>query len=144
MDINELIKISEDYQIPKNLLKMVIEKSMYNSLEHIYGKDKEYLINMGKLTFKIIEENQIEEISFKDIIGQMIHYLRPYLTNYLHDLNPEKFTLKVNIEEEIQEIQEFLREFYQEENDNDYDPYEGFQWGGLTGEEAYIGFWNKD
>jgi hypothetical protein len=27
---------------------------------------------------------------------------------------------------------------------NDYDPYENFHWGGLHGEEAYIGYWNTD
>jgi len=26
--------------------------------------------------------------------------------------------------------------------DSDYDPYENFYWGGLCGEEAYIGYWN--
>lgn len=26
--------------------------------------------------------------------------------------------------------------------DSFYDPYEDFQWGGLSGEEAYIGYWN--
>lgn len=25
-----------------------------------------------------------------------------------------------------------------------YDPYEDFEWGGLSGEEAYIGYWNTD
>lgn len=29
-------------------------------------------------------------------------------------------------------------------NDDFYDPYEDNYWGGLTGEEAYIGFWNTD
>jgi hypothetical protein len=28
--------------------------------------------------------------------------------------------------------------------DTDYDPYENFHWGGLSGEEAYIGYWNTD
>jgi len=30
------------------------------------------------------------------------------------------------------------------ENGNDFDPYKNFHWGGLHGEEAYIGYWNTD
>jgi hypothetical protein len=30
----------------------------------------------------------------------------------------------------------------QRSHDSYYDPYENFHWGGLSGEEAYIGYWN--
>jgi hypothetical protein len=28
--------------------------------------------------------------------------------------------------------------------DNYIDPYENFHWGGLSGEEAFIGYWNTE
>jgi hypothetical protein len=29
-------------------------------------------------------------------------------------------------------------------DDSNYDPYENFRWGGLSGEEAFVGYWNTD
>ncbi len=37
----------------------------------------------------------------------------------------------------------FKREDYLH-RESSYDPYENFSWGGLTGEEAYIGYWNTE
>jgi hypothetical protein len=40
-------------------------------------------------------------------------------------------------------IEYVLRRDFGIEPDNDScDPYENFSWGGLTGEEAFIGYWN--
>jgi hypothetical protein len=34
------------------------------------------------------------------------------------------------------------RDFGIEPDSDSYDPYENFSWGGLTGEEAFIAYWN--
>jgi len=39
------------------------------------------------------------------------------------------------------------RRFYNDldiDYESSYDPYENFQWGGLSGEEAHTGYWNTD
>lgn len=47
------------------------------------------------------------------------------------------------IDDEYSELNELEIE-NDSERDNDIDPYEDFHWGGLSGEEAYIGYWNTD
>lgn len=48
---------------------------------------------------------------------------------------------KINIETEDENIKASIDK---SDSEDSHDPYENFEWGGLRGEEAYIGYWNTD
>ena len=81
---------------------------------------------------------------------------------YSQVLPMEEINLHFEIQESMEIISNYIINFeganacdcpkgYNEEDDdpnenriNERDPYENFHWGGLSGEEAYIGYWNTD
>jgi hypothetical protein len=131
-EFNDWLRIKFTYEKAKidnakNLTKnLTYGKKVGNTIVGITVSDDEnnrilnaleYLIKIGfyNTEKKAFIENIIK--SEKSITSKISQ-----LKNYLH----EKSKQRTNVRE------------------SHHDPYEGFEWGGLSGEEDYIGFWNTD
>jgi hypothetical protein len=53
-------------------------------------------------------------------------------------------TTKTSINHKDIDLEDYDDDFSGESSRSSHDPYEDFSWGGLHGEEAYIGYWNTD
>lgn len=121
----EKAKIDNAKNLTKNL---TYGKKVGNTIVGITVSDEEnkrilnalqYLINIGYYNSK--KKSFIQKIIDSDnSLSSKISELKSYL-----------------LEESNKRVRTQTRE-------SSYDPYENFEWGGLSGEEAYIGYWNTD
>lgn len=87
-----------------------------------------------------VENREIEDaLEFFKELKEEKRLEEEYIKKYGKE--PEARTPDGNINKKY--IEYVLRRDFGIEPDNDnHDPYENFSWGGLTGEEAFIAYWN--
>lgn len=119
-----------------------------------------------RICFRCNHCNEKGDITVKD--SDFLFKLNESIKVWLFELNfaCKKCNEEINFHFEIQESSDAISNYiinfqganvcdcpkgYNEEDDdptenrtNERDPYENFHWGGLSGEEAYIGYWNTD
>tara|TARA_R110002111_G_scaffold86166_1_gene135040 strand:- start:423 stop:953 length:531 start_codon:yes stop_codon:yes gene_type:complete len=91
------------------------------------------------------------ETHCKRILNAIIHLTN---TGYYNSEN-KSFILEVinsdySINEKVSKINQYILKKQEEKKpkrivrESSHDPYEGFEWGGLSGEEAHTAYWNCD
>lgn len=127
--------------------KFSIDKKIKLKMNHI----TEYGVNLDlKFEFQSNEKEEYNDLfntylKIEEDINQLKNKMNRYYSLELDEINillKFKYGILYNIQNEIK--------FYRKhENRNEkkirsFDPYENVSWGGLSGEEAYIGQWNCD
>jgi hypothetical protein len=116
---------------PETPLKINISEELRSSFSEIWD---------GAL--EEVENKKIEEtVKFINELKEEEHLKKEYIKKYGKE--PEARTLDGKVNKKY--IEYVLRRDFGIEPDADYhDSYENFSWGGLTGEEAFIAYWNCD
>ncbi len=137
-------------RIEINESKTTIKPLFYNSVDPIDNLSGErilnslsYLINVGlfgsqkEILLKIISSDKsvTEKISILKLSKSFSEPKTPSI-----NFNP----IESSISPEDFDLDDFEDEIKRENRRSRCDPYEDFSWGGLDGEEAYIGYWNTD
>jgi len=143
--MKELVeKLAQENNVSENIIKMIIKESVINSVTKFYGADKSYTFEIETNILSIIEKDEVRHIKLSEIgydilqRRKIILLIRSNMTKLLSEFNPTKnsYTSK-NESLEIDEKEKFTYE-------SNYDPSDNFRWGGLSGEEAYVAYWNCD
>lgn len=109
-------------------LKEIPSIESYN-IEHCERIINSYLFLIGKSTYPTKDAEKLTEIinSEKSLFDKI---------SLLKSFCPYIETAKIKSKQSYSHSDE--------DYESSYDPYENFHWGGLSGEEAYIGYWNTD
>ena len=129
--------LANESKLSETTVEMVVKEAIRSLVAEIQGSDKNYLVDLNSLEITIIEKGQVSKIGLKDIGGRLFALkLRSKIIELMNELSPVKSNEKKENLEEInsQKITSI----------SERDLYENFRWGGLSGEEAYIGYWNID
>lgn len=110
-------------------LKEISNIESYN-IEHCERIVNSYLFLIKKSKYPTKDAETLSEIinSEKSLLGKI---------SLLKNFRPYTETNKIKTKQSYSN--DFDRDY-----ESSYDPYENFHWGGLSGEEAYIGYWNTD
>ena len=117
--------------------------------------DRIEILNAKNLIAPINQFNSkpLEDIECERIINAFTFLLKRLVFNtekaqYISEIlksektNAEKISL-LKKSSQYDKREKIKRENYSL-RESSYDPYENFNWGGLTGEEAYVGYWNTE
>lgn len=114
---------------PETPLENKVSEELHGSFDEIWDEALEEVENRKieeaiKFIKELKEEERLEE-----------EYIKKY------GKEPEARTPDGKVNKKF--VEYVLRRDFGIEPDADYhDPYENFSWGGLTGEEAFIAYWN--
>lgn len=136
----DCIEINESKSIIKTLycnsvvqIDILLGERILNSLIHLikngfYGQHKESLLKIISSDISILDKINLLKLS-KPFSEQETPSIKTKDTSKI----PEDIDLDDSDEDTKHELRISRN-----------DPYEGFRWGGLEGEEAYAGYWNTD
>ncbi|MFN5024387.1 MAG: hypothetical protein ACK5HJ_01420 [Bacteroidota bacterium] len=113
----------------------LLGERILNSLNHLinlglFGSQKEILLKIISSDKSVTEKISLLKLS-KPFSEPKIPAIRTNTSE--SSLTPEDI-----------DFDDFEDEIKRENRRSTYDPYEDFSWGGLHGEEAFIGYWNTD
>lgn len=130
-------RLAMESKVSENTVEMVVKEAIRSTVAELKGADKNYLVDLNSLEITIIDKGQVSKTSLKNIGGRKFALtLRSKIIELMNEISPVKSNKKVNNLEDYDS---------QKVSDNsERDPYENFRWGGLSGEEAYIGYLNTD
>jgi hypothetical protein len=143
--MEELVgELAKENKVSDDIVKMIIKKAVVNSVSKFYGTDKSYTFELETSIVTIIENNEIKKIKLSEIgidksqRARIILLMRSNMIKLLSEFNPIKNS-KTSKNEDLESDDN--AEFNYESN---YDSSDNFKWGGLSGEEAYVAYWNCD
>lgn len=145
LDFKEIQFLTEKYQIDKALKKEVERKKsrFFFDIDEGFSftstekKELPELLSQYVKNQKDITELKRKEKRFWALEAEEIKLLLKSKFQRLHEIQKE-----VKEERKAKEEREFIAAT--KSNESKRDPYENFQWGGLSGEEAHTAYWNCD
>jgi hypothetical protein len=165
--INDIVYFGNQTHFQSLYILAGILKS-YSFVEMFYNSSLKEKITLGSIKRKTISQNYIS-VPIKEILDLAFdtsfeEFSRTFNLNGAQkiDLNEYYIQNGWEIPQENAELSQDSEENEEEERkptfedtfpnfdeldtnrDNYIDPYENFHWGGLSGEEAYIGYWNTE
>jgi hypothetical protein len=93
----------------------------------------------------------IESTDYHIEFGRLKRKITDYFASIDYNVDPKVFSRLPKEHQDMfiqikKEHDEYMRDNYKnsENSKHSIDPHENFRWGGLTGQEAYDGYWNTD
>ncbi len=116
---------------------IVIKPLFYNSVDPVNELLAERIFNSILFLISRLYFNHDDAINLKQIILSDSSNVEKI--SELKKCKPFIRKMKEEDEEEDEEIR-----LHRKRGSSNYDPYENFHWGGLSGEEAFDGYWNTN
>lgn len=125
MNLENLKKISADYEISEDILILIFEKSFDLTLNEIYDTNARYILDIENKKVKAYKGDKVTEYTLIECLKtkDFLFFQRLFLKDLLNKVNPNKFPKKINIQKEIekhkileQEMNNLLREDFNYES----------------------------
>jgi hypothetical protein len=127
IQIEEILEL-EFYTSFHDFISLFIPQNYKRDKKKIEPEDHylelDYIMEKNNNSFQLINSFALDEINQNEVVF-------PFEKFYLQD---DKYN-EVDNDDDLEE---------DKNQTSCIDPYENYSWGGLTGEEAYIGYWNTE
>lgn len=149
---NGIIALSEKDNVSPLLVRLFIKEATTIALKRRYGNETGIIVNTNTFEIRILTSTSIETTNIIEALAHRrthLAYRQEYfrLIMALGSGNESNIssTIANKVEMEPYETDEIYDNYdISDDTDWEHDSLENFKWGGLSGEEAYQGYWNTD